>query len=121
MKRYTAPLLIAFLFLLLGSAAARADGKATFEKYKCGACHSITSQGIQKATTAPPPEEAAPGEKKVEPPDLSNVGATRNAQWVEDFINKKADIEGRKHKKRWTGTPEELKELSAWLATLKKP
>lgn len=120
--------LVALPFLWAGSA--HAEGKDVFTKYKCAACHSIKAQGITKAApddAAPKDDEGDASAKPVEPPDLSTVGsgsrpgeAGRDAAWIKDWITKKNDIEGRKHKKRWTGTDDELEQVATWLASLKK-
>lgn len=96
---------------------AKADAKALFTTMKCNSCHSISAQGVKVLETEG--EEAEePGEaKKV--PDLSGVGLERNAAWIKDFLNKKADIEGRKHRKKFEGTPADLDALANWLATQK--
>ncbi|MFN7973062.1 MAG: c-type cytochrome [Acidobacteriota bacterium] len=122
MHKLLRPLLVALVALpFLWASSARADGKEVFTKYKCAACHSVTSQGItkQKDDAAAAEEPGDAGSKPVEPPDLSKVGATRDAAWIKDWITKKNDIDGRKHKKRWTGKDDELGELATWLASLK--
>jgi hypothetical protein len=37
-----------------------------------------------------------------------------------NYLRKRVDIEGRKHKKRFKGSKEELKQLVLWLTTLRK-
>lgn len=116
--------LLAALIVLAWSSPSMAQGKDVFTKNKCNACHNIASQGIEKASAAATEEKgeeaAAATEKKVEPPDLSTVGAKRDSAWIQSFLKKETDIDGRKHKKKWTGTPEELKTLADWLAGLKE-
>ncbi|MFN7973041.1 MAG: cytochrome c [Acidobacteriota bacterium] len=112
--------LLAFAAPFVWAAPAQADGKEVFTKYKCAACHSIKSQNITKANDASAAPEEGDAGAKVEPPDLSDVGSKRDAAWIKDYILKKNDNEGRKHKKRWTGTDDELQAVATWLASLKK-
>jgi len=94
------------------------DGKPIFTKFQCSSCHAIASQGIvKKAGPTKAPEE--PDAVKKAPPDLSGVGAKRNAVWIAAFLSKKEAIEGRKHMKKFRGTDAELATLAAWLETLK--
>jgi mono/diheme cytochrome c family protein len=133
MKRLVVGLGAALLFVAMGPNAARADakvpdGKPVFIKYKCGACHTIESQGIvkkpaaaaaavAKETPAAEAAEAKPAAKK--PPDLSDVGKERNAKWIAAFMKKTETIDGRKHMKLFRGTDAELATLAAWLETMK--
>ena len=99
--------ILAFVFVMPVSAADEA-GKKLFTDNKCNSCHSIQSQGIDKTMASS------------KAPDLSEVGSTRDAQWISNYLEKKADIEGKKHVKGWTGSADDLKVLSDWLSTLKK-
>lgn len=95
------------LFAQVGS-----DGKTIFTANKCQACHSVTAAGI----------EAGPVEEGEEPgSDLSSVGIDRAAEWITAYLEKKEAINGKKHMKKFKGTPDDLKVLSAWLAEQKKP
>lgn len=105
--------LLATVGLLLASmvtaaAAAPADGKAVFLDNKCNMCHSVDSQGIEKKLKS--------GKGK----DLSNVGAERDAAWLQKWIKKEIDLDGKKHEKAFKGTDAELDALVKWLAGLKK-
>ena len=98
--------------LCLASMAIAADtavpaGQKLFMDKKCNTCHSIDSLKITKKLAS---SKAA---------DLSNVGATRTAEWIAKWLNKEVDLEGKKHSAPFKGTPEEVKTLSEWLATLK--
>lgn len=88
--------------------AAAPDGKAVFSAQKCSLCHSIDSQGIARTV------------KSSKAKDLSNVGAERDAAWIEKWLKKEAELDGKKHEKTWSGTPEEMTALIHWLGTLKK-
>jgi mono/diheme cytochrome c family protein len=88
------------------------DGKTIFTANKCQACHSVTAAGV----------EAGPVEEGEEPgSDLSSVGIERAAEWITAYLEKKEAINGKKHMKKFKGTPDDLKALSAWLAEQKKP
>ena len=113
----------ALAVMLAGTAAADSkkapDGKPIFIKYKCGSCHSIASQGIEKKAvkTEEPAVQEKTGARKS--PDLSSVGKDRKAAWIIAFLKKQEAIEGRKHMKSFRGTDAELATLAAWLETLK--
>jgi cytochrome c2 len=106
--------LAVFMVAMLVPQAARAadpPGKTAFTALKCNMCHSIDSQGIARTSKS----------EKMAGPDLSNVGGAHLAPWIVQFLKKEvANSEGKKHGKEWKGTDEQLKQLSDWLATLKK-
>ena len=97
-------------------------GHQVFLKAKCNSCHTLKSAKIEKRKVEATEEEEAAatgtGSKK-EPPDLSGVGIKRDATWIENWLARKELIDGKKHKKRFSGTPAEMKTVSAWLATMK--
>jgi mono/diheme cytochrome c family protein len=99
------PVVAASLMLTASVASAEGpSGKTIFTDQQCAQCHAIASQGIKSDGDAP---------------DLSKVGATFDAAAIEQILLKQKDINGKKHKKKFQGTPDELKQLSAWLASLK--
>lgn len=91
-----------------------ADAKALFLEFKCNGCHAIQAAGIEAKKIAG--EEPDPKDK---PPDLSNVGAKRDAAWMKKYLVKQEKLEGKLHKKKFRGTPEQLAALTDWLATMK--
>ena len=106
--------------------AAKADipaGQKLFLDNKCTQCHNISALKIAKVKSdnAEEEEEASEGGKKVEPPDLSDIGKDKDhdAAWFTKWLMKEEKIEGRKHKKKFKGSPEELKTVADWLTTLK--
>jgi len=102
---------------LVGAATAQEkapSGKELFTKYKCTMCHSVKAEGIEA--------KKAPGEAEgsVQIVDLSDVGSkVESAQWIQDYLLKKAEKDGKKHKVLFKGTAEELKTLAEWLFSLK--
>lgn len=84
----------------LAAAEPPPDGKTVFVEQKCTKCHS------------------APGIKGGKA-DLSGVGKRRAAEWMTKWLKKEEQIDGKKHKKAFTGTPLELEAVVKWLATLK--
>ena len=94
-------------------------GQKLFIKNKCSQCHTIDALKISKEESEEEEEEAEEGEKKVDPPDLSGAGKEREAAWIVKWLKKLEKVEGRKHKKKFKGSEEELQALSEWLATLK--
>lgn len=108
------------------------EGQTLFTTYKCMSCHSVATAGIEKkkaaaadeaeeATTEKATTEKATTEKtKKEPPDLSAAGVSHKADWMAAFLMKKEKTkEGKLHMKKFKGTDEELKKVTAWLETLK--
>ena len=102
--------ILAFAFLAFPKMtyADEPAGKKLFLDNKCNTCHSIESQDIKRTLASS------------KAPDLSTVGDTRDADWISQFLQKKVDLDGKKHSKGWTGKDEDLKTLSEWLASLKK-
>lgn len=109
--------LLIMMLALAGFAAAAEEtkeppGKTAFLANKCNTCHAISTEGITAKIKATG--------KKV-PPDLSNVGEKRNADWIVKYLKKTEAINNEKHPKGWTGKEEDLTAISKWLETLKKP
>jgi cytochrome c2 len=104
-------------------------GKELFITYKCTSCHSVDSEKIEKRKAAG--TEAAEGEdaktaaatpatpKKNS--DLSGVGVKKDAAWFSKYLMKEEKLDEKLHKTKFRGTPQELREMSAWLESLKKP
>jgi mono/diheme cytochrome c family protein len=112
--------------LLAMGAAFAADvpaGQKVFLDAKCNSCHTLKAAKIEKrkaATTEEGEETSATSTTtKKQPPDLSGAGIKRDAAWIEGWLLRKELVDGKKHKKKFTGTPEEAKTVSAWLATMK--
>jgi cytochrome c1 len=102
--------------------AKKPEGHELFLKYKCQSCHSIASVGIEKkkAAAADEAEEATAEKSKKEPPDLSATGVAHKADWMAAFLMKKEKTkEGKLHTKKFKGTDAELKQIVAWLETMK--
>src|SRR5262245_44280524 len=99
------------------AAAKPPDGAPIFTKYKCNSCHSIEAAGITKKAATAAAEESTSTTTK--PPDLSSVGLEKKAEWIALFMQKKEKLDGKLHIKKFRGTDEELKTLSAWLETMK--
>jgi len=112
MKRAVAVMSLATFMLVVGLAsvavAQAADGKALFEAKKCNLCHSIESQGIAKKS------------EKMKGSELSNIGASiESAESLKKFLTQETMKDGEKHKKKWTGTDEELDTIVNWVMSLK--
>lgn len=110
MKRAVAVMSLATFVLVVGlaSVSQAADGKALFEEKKCNLCHSVESQGIAKKS------------EKMKGAELSNAGATvESAEWLKNFLIQDTMKDGEKHKKKWTGTDEELDTIVTWVMSLK--
>ena len=98
---------ISFVSISMAADTAAAGQKLFMDK-KCNTCHSIDSAKISKKLASS------------KAPDLSNVGAEQNAEWIQKWLTKEVELHGKKHTFAWTGTPEETKTIADWLATLKK-
>jgi cytochrome c2 len=81
-----------------------ADGKAVFLAEKCNLCHSVSSAGIEATTKS----EAMKG------PDLSTTGP-HDAAALAKYLKQEETKDGKKHKKAFKGSDEELQTLIAWL------
>ena len=88
-----------------------ADAKELFVASKCARCHSIESQGVAATPKAGDEDEVH---------DLSKVGSERTADWIQKFLMKQADIDGKKHKLKFRGSEADLQTLATWLASLGK-
>lgn len=98
------------------------DGKELFTAGKCNSCHSIEAEKIERKKAATAETAAAPAATAKKKPDLSGIGATKNAAWIAKYIVKEEKLETKLHPTvKYRGTPEELKTLSTWLASLKTP
>lgn len=85
-------------------AAEAADGKAVFLAQKCNLCHSVSTAGIEATTKS----DAMKG------PDLSTTGAHDPAALAK-YLKQEETVDGKKHKKAFKGSDEELQALIAWL------
>ena len=111
------PVLVAAAFtpfaspaLAAAGAGDAAPGSAAFVDLKCSICHSIESQGIERKSKS----------EKTKGPDLSTIGATRDAAWIAKFLRKEVVNEhDKKHEKDFKGTPEQLQQIAQFLASLK--
>ena len=115
------PVLLAVAMPLLAAPAqaAAADGpdpagmagKAVFVDLKCSICHSIDSLAIERKSKS----------EKTKGPDLSTIGSEHDAAWLAKWLRQEvAGEDGKKHSKEWKGTPEQLQQVSDFLAALKK-
>jgi mono/diheme cytochrome c family protein len=85
-------------------------GLKAFTDLKCQMCHSIDSKKVARTTKS----------EKMKGPDLSTVGSTHNAEWFTEFLRGEVGNDsGKKHEKAWKGTDDQLKQVSAYLASLK--
>jgi cytochrome c2 len=80
-------------------------GQKVFVDSKCQMCHSVESAGL-----------ISKNKKAV---DLSNVGSTYKADFLNKWLTKDAKIKDNLHKVAFKGEVKNLNDLSAWLETLK--
>ena len=85
-------------------------GLTAFVDLKCSLCHAIESQGIERKSKS----------EKTRGPDLSTIGVSHEAAWFVQFLRKEVEnADGKKHEKEFKGTPEQLEQISQFLASLK--
>lgn len=102
--------LLALGFASTAFAGDEDPGKKLFMEYKCNVCHSVSAADIE----AKQPDEAKRG------PDLSKLEKTPEADWMKKFLKKEVELEGKKHKKGFTGEDEELDSIVTWLQSMAK-
>jgi hypothetical protein len=111
------PVLLAVLLPLLAAprAAHAADsasmpGKEAFVALKCSVCHSIESLAIERKSKS----------EKTKGPDLSTIGTEHDQPWFKQWLTQQVENEHhKKHGKDFKGTPEQLEQITAFLASLK--
>ncbi|MCB1049206.1 MAG: c-type cytochrome [Acidobacteria bacterium] len=91
------------------------DGKAVFTDKKCNKCHTIESQSIPLL----PKDDDDDDDDDKEPKDLSKVGAEVDAATIKQFLQRSIELNEKKHKKKFSGSDEELDAVANWLASLK--
>lgn len=113
-------LLTLLLLLAAGSAAAEEKGQALFLKNKCNKCHTLESKGITLLPKKGGDEDEDEGEKK-KPVDLSRIGTDHDAAFIQGWLKRETEKDGKKHKFKLpkTTTDEEVAAIAGWLATLK--
>jgi cytochrome c2 len=80
-------------------------GQKIFVDNKCQMCHSVESAGLTS--------------KNKKAVDLSNVGSTYKADFLNKWLTKDAKIKDNLHKVSFKGDTKSLNDLTAWLQTLK--
>ena len=109
MRSIFRPALAIFVTAILAvPGVALAEGPDVFKSQGCTKCHSVTGSGI--ARDAAHDEEAK---------DLSKIGARHDNKWIAQWLLKKVDVDGEKHKKTYQGSTDDLKTLATWLESLK--
>lgn len=97
-------------------AASELSGKDVFLKYKCDACHSVSTADVRG--------------KKDKGPDLVNVTARHEEAWLRSFMQKATghvscakvpkERNGKEHIAKFKGTKEEEDALLKWLNAQRK-
>lgn len=94
------------LGVVLATSTAFGGGKELFMDNKCSQCHGMKSQDIVA-------EKSGMGN------DLSALGAKRDSAWLQSYMKKEADLDGKKHIKKFGGADDDLKALADWLCSFK--
>lgn len=105
--------LVVTLFLLAltypaGTAYGQVDGQEVFMAQKCNLCHTVSSADIQAKMSG-----------KMAGPDLTGVTDRHEPELIMDYVRGDAELNGAKHKKKFTGSDEELGALIEWLSSQK--
>ncbi|ANM29119.1 hypothetical protein ABI59_05175 [Acidobacteria bacterium Mor1] len=85
-------------------AAERDPGETAFIAAKCNLCHAVSSAGIE-----------AKMKGKMTGPDLKGLAAEYEEGWLERYLRKEADLDGKKHVKAFEGKEDELRKIVTWL------
>ena len=85
-----------------------ASGADLYSEYKCGMCHAVASAGI----------EAKIKSDSMKGPDLGAYKTEMDAETLLSYLVLTDELDGKKHKKKYAGTPEELTVIMAWLEQL---
>lgn len=108
------PMLAALAYLAPDAPAyaanATPDGRAIFLAQKCDLCHAVPAVGIAATTKS----------EKMKGPEINNLAAQRNADWLRKYLTKNEAIDGKKHGKEFKGSDAELTALTDWLLAQKK-
>ncbi len=106
------------LFFVLGTAESttqaaesggpKLDGKALFTTHACNMCHSAAAAGIEAKTKA----------EKLKGPDLSGYETKHSFVEIAAFAKGEQERDGKKHKKPFKGSDEELQAIIDWLGSL---
>lgn len=83
-----------------GDPALMARGEKAYADKKCGVCHRIKGQGGKAG------------------PDLSDVGARRDAPWLKAFIKDPKAVNPKSKMMAFRGSEDDLEALAAYLASL---
>lgn len=103
--------LVLCLFVLSAvlSVSAKDDGSEKIFRDKCVKCHEITKLEIK----------AEPRKPDTKITDLSaTTFETQDAVVV--FLKRESELNGKKHKAKFSGTDEELLAMAAWIWSLKE-
>lgn len=92
-------------------AGEKSEGAKIFVEQDCNSCHTIDSKGIELTDDAEDDAEDAP--------DLSDVGAEYDREWIAKYLLKRVEKDGEEHEKRFRGGMEDLKTVASWLGELK--
>lgn len=109
------PVIVSFVFAgAVWSSETAEEGKKIFLANKCNMCHSLEAEKIEKTTGG-----FQKSKEKNVPPDLSNVGSRRSADWMKLYLMKKEKNQNVLHVRLYKGSETDLDTLTKWLATLK--
>lgn len=103
----------------LAGDAASMPGKDIFLANKCNKCHTISALKIERLPKKGKADDKK-DEDKVQPPDLSTPGTIDlSADELKTFLRRETTAkDGKKHKKKFTGSDEDLGKLVDFIRSL---
>jgi len=87
------------------------DGASMFVSQKCQTCHSVSTAGIEAKVKKGP----------MAGPDLAVAAKRHDAEWIQAFVKGKEQLDGKKHKKPFKGSDDDLKTVVDWLLSQPTP
>lgn len=100
--------LYGFAFANYSNTGEEPAGKKAFVDAKCNTCHGISSEGIEAKN------------KNSKNPDLSGIGTKLKADFIKQYLQKKEQLNDKKHPSNWKGEDKALDDIAKWLESLKK-
>lgn len=95
----------------VADAGSGSAGKELFVTQKCQTCHALSTAGIEAKTTKGP----------MAGPDLAGIGASYDAEWIAKYVKGEETIDGKKHKKPYKGSDEDLQAIIGWMLAQPAP
>jgi cytochrome c2 len=93
-----------------GGATEPPAGQRVFLAQQCNFCHAVSTRGIESKAKS----------KALAGPDLAGLAERREVPKLGPYLQQQAALDGKKHKKGFKGSDEELQTLLDWLGGLEE-